>query len=125
MEQKPKLFGKKWTTYEEQMLLEELQNNMPIQDIAKRHDRSVGGVQSRIHELIYKMSTQNTSIKEIMQKTKLNEDEINEIIKFQHHKALNKPSSNKDNLDILHKEIKALNDRIDKLELLIKTVLLK
>jgi len=77
----PSNMGQKWTNQEETLLLQELNKNIDIETIAKLHNRTIGGINSRRSEIAYKLYTNNNSIEEIMLKTKLHEEQITEIIK--------------------------------------------
>lgn len=44
--------GKKWYKYEDDQLLQELNNNINIEIIAKKHKRTIGGIISRIKILL-------------------------------------------------------------------------
>jgi len=41
----------RWTTEEETLLLEEVKKGLSVEEIAKKHQRSVGGITSRIKKL--------------------------------------------------------------------------
>ena len=73
--------GQKWTDKEETILLEELNQNINIDLISQNHKRTVGGIHSRCREIAYKMFINNISMEEIINKTKLNEEQIIETIK--------------------------------------------
>jgi hypothetical protein len=73
--------GKKWTTEEENILLDELDKNISIEVIAKTHKRTVGGIISRQRTIAYNMYVKNVSIGEIIIKTRLNKEQIIEAIK--------------------------------------------
>jgi len=76
----PSNLGKKWTEQEETLLLTELDNNIDIEIIAEKHNRTKGSIISRQNEIAYQMYLKNSSIIEIIDKTKLDEITINEII---------------------------------------------
>lgn len=76
----PSNLGKKWTEHEESLLLTELDNNIDIEIIAEKHNRTKGSILSRQKEIAYKMSIKNISMIEIINKTKLDEITINEFI---------------------------------------------
>ena len=61
----PSNMGKNWTSDEETLLLEELNNNIDIETIAQKHNRTVGGINSRRQEIAYKMYLKNISFEEI------------------------------------------------------------
>ncbi len=76
----PSALGMKWTNDEENQLLEELLDNLSIHDISIKHNRTIGGITSRIEHIAYKMYTSNISITEISNKTKLNNKQIMYIV---------------------------------------------
>ena len=51
----PSKMGQKWSDEEEKILLEELNNNIDIEIIAQKHERTLGGINSRRQEIAYKM----------------------------------------------------------------------
>ena len=77
----PSNMGQKWSDDEEILLLEELNNNIDIEIIAQKHNRTIGGINSRRREIAYKMYLKNVSIKEIIRQTKLDNNSIEETIK--------------------------------------------
>jgi HAMP domain-containing protein len=64
-------FGERWTTKEDNLLLEELAANVSMSDIAIRHNRSARCIHSRCLDIAYKMYLQDVPIRDILQKTKL------------------------------------------------------
>jgi hypothetical protein len=76
----PSNMGQKWTVEEEALLLEELFYNTDIEIIAQKHNRTIGGIESRRREIVYKMHLKKMSIEEIVNKTKLDYDSIKQII---------------------------------------------
>jgi hypothetical protein len=83
--QLPSNLGKKWTEQEDSLLLTELDNNIDIEIIAEKHNRTRGSIVSRQKEIAYKMSIKNISMIEIINKTKLDEITINEFIGKKSH----------------------------------------
>jgi hypothetical protein len=77
----PSNLGQKWSDEEEILLLEELSKNIDIQLIAQSHNRTIGGINARRKQIVYKLYSNNISIEEIILKTKLEKDQIIEIIK--------------------------------------------
>lgn len=77
----PSNMGKKWSDEEEILLLEELNNNIDIEIISQKHNRTIGGINSRRREIAYKMYLTNISIEEIIRQTKLDNNSIEETIK--------------------------------------------
>jgi len=76
----PSNMGQKWSDEEEILLLEELNNNIDIEIIAQKHNRTIGGINSRRKEIAYKMYLKNVSIEEIIRQTKLDNNSIEETI---------------------------------------------
>jgi hypothetical protein len=76
----PSNMGQKWSDEEESLLLEELSNNIDIETIAQKHNRTIGGINSRRREIAYKMHLKHFSTEEIIRKTKLDYDSIKQTI---------------------------------------------
>ncbi len=76
----PSNMGQKWSDDEERLLLEELNNNIDIENIAQKHSRTVGGINSRRQEIAYKMYLKKLSIEEIIKQTKLDYNCIQQTI---------------------------------------------
>ncbi len=73
--------GMKWTLSEEKILLQELNENKNIKDIASFHKRNNGGIRSRIKHIAYQMYANGIPMEEIENKTKLNKTQIEYLIK--------------------------------------------
>ena len=76
----PSNMGQKWTIEEENILLSELDENLSIENIALSHNRTTGGIIGKQRNIAYKMYQTNVCIEEIIIKTKLNREQITEII---------------------------------------------
>ena len=76
----PSAKGQKWTVEGEAQLLDELNKKMSISTIAKIHNRTYGGIKSRILEIACKMVNNDIPMEEIIQNTKLDETQINEAM---------------------------------------------
>jgi hypothetical protein len=76
----PKNLGKPWSNKEETQLLDEVSKNIDMESISQIHERTLGGIVGRIKEIGYKMYLKNCSIDEIMETTKLDNNQINETI---------------------------------------------
>jgi predicted transcriptional regulator len=95
----PENLGKQWLEEEDQMLLDELQNNIDIETIAKNHKRTETGIIARRREIVYKMHLEKKLIQIIMKKTNLDYETIRKIIsemvvkknKEYKNKRVNKP----------------------------------
>lgn len=82
--------GKKWLPEEESQLLVELENGHSISDIASIHDRTYGGITSRMREIACKMLGENISIQDVMKKTTLTEAQINDAMEKKRYSSLKK-----------------------------------
>ncbi len=97
----PSNMGQKWSDEEEKLLLEELNNNINIEIIAQKHDRTIGGINSRRQEIAYKMYLKKISIEEIIKLTKLDYNYIEQIIqKRQNNKSTKNKTKELDNVFI-------------------------
>ena len=67
----PSNMGQKWSDEEEILLLQELNDNIDIGIIAQKHNRTIGGINSRRKEIAYKMYLKQLSIEDIIKQTKL------------------------------------------------------
>ena len=76
----PSAFGTKWTEEESKRLLEEIKNGLEFEEIAKIHNRSVGGVRARLRQHAYAMYLNKDPIELIMETTKLSKENILETI---------------------------------------------
>lgn len=79
-EKQPDNKGKKWTDLEEDNLLTELSENKTINEIAKKHGRTTGGIATRISQIVYKEINAGESIDNVMNMVKMTKDEIQDII---------------------------------------------
>jgi hypothetical protein len=76
----PSNMGKKWNDEEESILLDELEKNMDITEIAQNHKRTVGAISFRLEDIAYKMHSKEVPMEEIARKTRLTEERIAETI---------------------------------------------
>jgi hypothetical protein len=86
----PSNMGQKWSDEEEKLLLEELNNNIDIEIIAQKHERTIGGINSRRQEIAYKMYLKKISIEEIIKLTKLDYNYIEQTIQKRQNNKSNK-----------------------------------
>ena len=96
----PSNMGQKWSDEEETLLLEELNNNIDIEIIAQKHNRTIGGINSRRQEIAYKMYLKNVSIEKIINKTKLDYNCIEQIIQKKTNNNTKKIKTEVDNVFI-------------------------
>jgi hypothetical protein len=93
----PSNLGNKWTILEEQQLLLSIEKGLDIETISKQHNRSLGGIQSRIQNIAYEMFLQQISMEIIMKRTRLTLLEINTIISHKQTEKTCKKTSKKEN----------------------------
>jgi hypothetical protein len=98
----PSNMGQKWTIEEENTLLSELDKNLSIENIALSHNRTTGGIIGKQRNIAYNMYRTNISIDEIIIKTKLNKEQITEIIARKENPTYSK-EKNKDKVKPKHK----------------------
>lgn len=116
--------GKKWSSDEEKILLEELKNNIDIVIIAQNHGRTLGGINSRRRDIAYKMYLDNAPINEIVEKTKLDEEYINQIIdkKSVIQNNTRRQFSIESEIAELKTEIKEINKKLEEILKMMKNV---
>ena len=69
--------GSLWTVKEEQQLIESLSNDKSIDDIAKEHKRTPGGIRSRINFMAVNMIEKNgKTIEEVCEMLRLEKHEV-------------------------------------------------
>jgi len=110
----PSNVGQKWTDQEETLLLEELDKNFNINIIAQNHNRMRGGIISRQKEIAYKMYLKNYSMGEIVQKTKLDNESIKQIIEIKNKKTQPEPKQ-----FLIENEIVEIKNDIKELKIVI------
>lgn len=76
----PPRMGEKWTDKEKELLLQELDDNIDVETIARNHGRTIGGINSRRDMIAYEMYLNNKPIEEIIKITKLSYGNIMKII---------------------------------------------
>lgn len=117
--------GQKWTDEEENTLLQELDKNINIEDIAQRHKRTVGGIRGRQRTIAYNMYVKKMSIEDIMRKTKLHKNQIRETITRKEKppkKVSSKKVSLKNEIIEMRSEIKELKNTIKEMVEMMKAV---
>jgi len=99
--------GQHWFPIEDEILLEELNNNIDIQTIAHDHKRTLGAINARRRLIAGKMYLKKISIEEIMNKTKLDERTIIEI--------MYKKDNYKSKISMLENDIEQIKHTLQKL----------
>jgi hypothetical protein len=124
----PTNMGSKWTPAEEQLLLDNLQNSLDIDEIAKKHCRTTGAINARREVIALRLYNENKfTIDKIEVITKLNEKTILEAIDRKNKKYKNDINGsynidrNCNNIDIInlkmdlkrcYEEIKELKENV-------------
>lgn len=108
----PSSFCKLWSNEEEEQLLKELENGMEEEDIANIHQRTLGGIHSRICLIAYKMYIKSFSMTDIIKKTKLSESEI--------MNSVNRRQKIKQNINQKNTNTQSISVQIDMTELQVK-----
>ena len=72
--------GKPWREPEVTALLKEIKDGITIQEIAKSHKRTEGGIRSRLREIAYDKYKEQMSINDIMELTRLSKDDVIDTI---------------------------------------------
>jgi len=76
----PSAKGKRWSKEEDARLLDQVSREIPTSDIADQHNRTQGGITSRLREIACRMSSENVSLEEIKRLTTLSECQITDAI---------------------------------------------
>jgi uncharacterized protein YgiM (DUF1202 family) len=99
----PSNMGCKWSDIEERALLDNIQNNLDIEEIAKKHSRTSGAISARLEVIAMRMYEENRYDIEYIEKlTRLNEQTIQEAINKK--RAKNDKYETK-NYDVSHTEV--------------------
>jgi hypothetical protein len=77
----PPNIGKKWEPNELQKLLDNVQSNLSITEIALAHGRTEGGIRQRLRDMAYEMYLSGENIINILLKTGITRNELNDKIK--------------------------------------------
>ncbi len=129
----PTNMGQKWTTEEENTLLQELDKNINVEIIAQIHNRTIGGIRGRQRTIAYNMYLKKVSIEEIIIKTKLDKEQIIETITkkenpFKKEKITQEPKIETKKVSLeneiieMRSEIKELKNSIKELVEMMKAV---
>ena len=78
-EEKLKRIGKPWSQEEEKQLLSLLQEKT-IMEISKIHQRTTGGIKSRIKKIAICMVNSNYEVSDILHQTRLSQEEFDDIL---------------------------------------------
>jgi len=73
----------KWSSAEENQLLQEIKDGLDEETIARNHQRSVGAIKIRLKKIALKMKNDDIPIEEIKEATGISEEEIEEQKKIE------------------------------------------
>uniref|UniRef100_A0A6C0HY78 Uncharacterized protein n=1 Tax=viral metagenome TaxID=1070528 RepID=A0A6C0HY78_9ZZZZ len=114
----PSNLGKHWSEEEDKQLLdelsllEELSEDVNIEIIAINHDRTVGGIRSRIRHIVNNLYSKNICIEEISRVTKMNIEDVQNVI--------NKNQQNKKEFSLKKEKEKESEKEIKEMKMEIK-----
>jgi hypothetical protein len=124
----PSNLGKYWSEEEDEQLLDELSEDVNIEIIAINHDRTSGGIRSRIRHIVNILYSKNICIEEISRVTKINIEDVQNIIdknkenKKEFSLKKEKESSLKMEIKEMKTEIKEMKTSINELIEMMKAV---
>lgn len=118
----PENTGKLWTDNELSLLMNELEQNDNIENIATSHKRTVGGISAKIDKIAYDMFLKQIPINEIVEKTKITEMQLNEVIEKFKEREKSKKSSTNGGTNILN-EIAEIRMQLSMLNSSVKKIL--
>jgi hypothetical protein len=106
--------GKPWREPEVTTLLKEIKDGITIQEIAKSHKRTNGGIISRLCTIAYSKYKGQMSITDIMELTRLSKDQVIEAIN-KHEYADDKKAekSKKPSPVVIAKEVEVLSKTLE------------
>ena len=107
----PPNLGMPWYAGENIVLLRELSSNMSLEEIAKRHGRTIGGIRARINRISLEMYKSKKPISEIIEITKIRKSTMNNIIRKSENTENQKKTKK-----ILLNEINELKEKVSLLE---------
>ena len=110
---------KKWTQTEELNLLQEYKT-MPIDDIARKHDRSINAIHMRLKNIAVKMSDIGVNYNTIMNETGCSETDIQEHKEYIKQQRNTGKNDNNDNITL-----QLVMNEIIKLRTMVETLINK
>lgn len=109
----PERCGDKWCDYEDNGLLYSLQKNLKIGQIAYKHHRTIGAINSRIKKIAKDMIKKNENIEDIMDATKLSKETIQQLInENKNPKMMTNGSWNKKKVSNKEQHIQNMKDEL-------------
>lgn len=96
----PARMGKAWDDHETLNLLKKIRENKTVDTIAKEHERTVGGITSKLRVLAYEFYEEGKTIDQIKKYTGLSTEQIaDSISKREYAKSILKNKLKEDPLD--------------------------
>ena len=109
----PERCGDKWCDYEDNGLLYSLQKGLRIGQIAYKHHRTIGAINSRIKKIAKDMIKKNENIEDIMDATKLSKETIQQLInENKNPKMMTNGSWNKKKVSNKEQHIQNMKDEL-------------
>ena len=94
----PARMGKAWDDHETLNLLKKIRENKTVYTIAKEHERTVGGITSRLRVLAYEFYEEGKTIDQIKKYTGLSTEQIaDSISKREYAKSIKERKQNQKN----------------------------
>ena len=91
----PARMGKAWDDHETSNLLKKIRENKTVDTIAKEHERTVGGITSRLRVLAYEFYEEGKTIDQIKKYTGLSTEQIaDSISKREYAKSIKERKQN-------------------------------
>jgi ATP-dependent DNA helicase PIF1 len=109
----PAAKGKRWSDEEETRLLLEIKSDVPIADIARTHDRTYGGITSRLREIACKMLSNGRDMKYVIEDTRLTENQINEALERKQRSATKTQTKKKEDMPSANDIASIGTDKLD------------
>jgi hypothetical protein len=88
----------RWTRDEQKELLSDIKTGITLQNIAKKHNRSILAIEIRLQKIIYDALEAGTSVNKLSEMININKKEIIKMYKI-YVNFINKNKNNKDNKD--------------------------
>ena len=105
--------GKRWTEDEETRLLLEIKGGDTITDIARAHDRTYGGITSRLREIACKMLGHGKDMREVMEDTQLTEAQVNDALDRKQQSASKSQNKKKQSAPTANELASVGSDKLD------------
>ena len=101
---------KKWSSQEEEQLINEINERLDDEEIAKRHQRSLGAIKIRIRKMAVRLYDRGEDLESIKSKLKIEPDEVLEQKKVEENQK--KPPTTDKKLLLVKKKLQEIVDLI-------------